>query len=144
MKALQGEKQHAIISIIKEEVSQQEGVKNVWLSDELLHMCTQPNTIEDNIKNQLFKDRTGPVVIQPYPYTVFTTWPEGTDHRTPYDYDTHVPLIILYPGRFEKRYVRQRVTTVQLANTLAELLEIPKPSASTAEILPELFDPDYK
>lgn len=120
------------------------GVKNAWTLPELIHLPTQPNTLEDNIKRQVFKGRSGPVVIQTYPYSVITQWPEGASHKTPYCYDTHVPLIVFYPGKFERRYVRQRVSPLQLANTIAEILNVPKPSASTCEILPELFDPEYK
>jgi len=137
-------KQNAIITDIKQYVLQEPGIKRVWSSQELLHMPTQPNTIEDNIKNQLFTGRIGSIVVQTHPYTVITHWPQGASHKTPYDYDTHVPLIVYHPGRFEKRHVRQRVVVQQLANTLAELLNIQKPSASTYEILPELFDPEYK
>ena len=137
-------KQDAIIADIKQCALQHPGIKNVWSTRELLHTCTQPNTIEDNIKSQLFEGRTGSVVLQTYPYSVITHWSKGSSHKTPYAYDTHVPLIIFTPGKFEYRKVRQRVVVQQLANTLAELLNVQKPSASTYEILPELFDPEYQ
>jgi len=41
---------------------------------------------------------------------LITHWKEGSAHKTPYNYDTHVPLIVFHPGKFEKRYVRQRVS----------------------------------
>ena len=33
---------------------------------------------------------------------------------------------------------------LQLPNTLAEILNVPKPSAILCEILPDLFDMDYR
>lgn len=144
MENIKPREQIAIINDIKLYAMQEQGIKNAWAYDELLRLPTQPGTLEDNIKNQLFKGRSGSVVIQTDPYTLITHWPEGTCHKTPYDYDTHVPLIIFHPGKFEKRYVRKRVTTLQLANTLAEVLNVPKPSASTYEVLPDLFDPEYQ
>jgi len=138
------EQQRTMTSDIKACVLKNAGIKNAWTVQDLTNLFTQPNTLEDNIKKQIFPGRSGSIVIQPYPYTVITHWKEGAAHKTPYNYDTHVPLIIFYPGKFERRYVRQRVTTLQLANTLAEVLNVPKPSASTCEILPELFDPEYK
>ncbi len=120
------------------------GIKNAWALNPLIKLPTQPHTLEDNIKRQIFKGRSGSVIIQPYPYTIITHWKKGATHKTPYNYDTHVPLVIFYPGKFERKYVRQRVSPLQLPNTLAELLNVPKPSASTCEILPELFDPEYK
>jgi hypothetical protein len=144
MQSLSSEKRENILQIIKERALEEPGIRNAWTYDELLHMPTQTHTLEDNIKGQLYKGRSGDVVVQTNPYAVITNWPEGASHKTPYNYDTHVPLIIFHPGKFERRYVRQRVVALQLANTLAEILNVPKPSASVCEILPELFDPEYQ
>lgn len=144
MQPLSPEKRENILHAIKERVLEEPGIKNAWTYDELSHLPTQLHTLEDNIKGQLFKGRSGCVVVQTNPYAVITNWPEGASHKTPYNYDTHVPLIIFHPGKFERRYVRQRVVALQLANTLAEILNVPKPSASVCEILPELFDPEYQ
>jgi predicted AlkP superfamily pyrophosphatase or phosphodiesterase len=138
------EKQRQVLSDIKWAALATPGIKNAWTYDELVNLPVEPHSLESNIKNQLFKGRAGSVIIQTYPYTVITHWPEGACHKTPYNYDTHVPLIIFHPGKFEKRYIRQRVSPLQLPNTIAEVLNVPKPSASTCEILPELFTVDYK
>lgn len=141
---LDSDKQTTVLNDIRSSALTIPGIKNAWLIDDLLRLPTQPNTLEDNIKKQVFKGRSGSIVIQPYPYNVITHWREGSAHKTPYSYDTHVPLIVFHPGKFEKRHVRQRVSPLQLASTIAEVLNVPKPSASTCEILPELFDADYK
>lgn len=138
------DQEKAIMQDIKSRVLETRGIKNAWFIDELLKLPTQIHTLEDNIKKQIFKGRSGSIIVQPYPYTIITHWQEGAAHKTPYSYDTHVPLIIFHPGKFEKKYVRQRVSPLQLPNTLAEILNIPKPSASTCEILPELFDESYR
>lgn len=142
--SLDEDKRSAILSSIQTAILATPGIKNAWIVDDLLRLPTQPNTLEDNIKKQVFKGRSGSIVVQPYPYTIITHWQDGTGHKTPYGYDTHVPLIIFHPGKFEKRVVRQRVSPLQLPNTLAEVLNVPKPSASLCEILPELFDIDYR
>jgi predicted AlkP superfamily pyrophosphatase or phosphodiesterase len=144
MERLTPKKRLAVINDIKLYAMQEPGIRNAWAYDEFIRIPTLPNTLEDNIKNQLFRGRSGSVIIQTEPYNVITHWPEGSSHKTPYDYDTHVPLIIFHPGKFERRYVRKRVAALQLANTLAEILNVPKPSASTYEILPDLFDPEYQ
>jgi predicted AlkP superfamily pyrophosphatase or phosphodiesterase len=133
-----------IMRDIKWHAMQVPGIRNVWLFDELMHLPTQPHTIEDHLKKQLFRGRSGSIIMQTEPYAMVTHWSEGAQHKTPYGYDTHVPMIIFHPGKFERKYVRQRVVALQLANTLAEILNVPKPSASTYEILPDLFDPEYK
>jgi predicted AlkP superfamily pyrophosphatase or phosphodiesterase len=144
MDGLDEDKQKAVFGDVQALALATPGIKNVWIVDDLLKLPTQPNTLEDNIKKQVFKGRSGSIIVQPYPYTVITHWKEGSAHKTPYNYDTHVPLIIFHPGKFEKRYVRQRVSPLQLPNTLAEIMNVPKPSASVCEILPDLFDVDYK
>jgi predicted AlkP superfamily pyrophosphatase or phosphodiesterase len=119
-------------------------IKKVWMRDELNAHLTAPGTLEDNIKNQLFPSRSGDIIVQHYPYVLCSHWQEGASHKSPYNYDTHVPLVFFHRGKWEKRQVRQRVTALQVANSIAELLNVPKPSASTQEILPELFDPEYQ
>jgi predicted AlkP superfamily pyrophosphatase or phosphodiesterase len=141
---LDTEKQTALLNDIRLMALATPGIKNAWLVEDLLKFPTHPHSLEDNIKRQVFRGRSGSIIIQPYPYTIITHWKEGTGHKSPYNYDTHVPLIVFHPGKFEKRFVRERVSPMQLANTLAEVLNVPKPSASTCEILPDLFDMDYK
>jgi predicted AlkP superfamily pyrophosphatase or phosphodiesterase len=133
-----------IIHHIKELAFAASGIKNVWTLDEISRMTTQPNTIEDNIKKQIYPGRCGSLIAQPKPYSLITNSLTGTSHETPYEYDTHIPLMIFHPGKFERKYVRQPVSALQLANTIAELLNVPKPSASTSEVLPELFDIEYQ
>jgi len=141
---LDAQKRMKVMYDIKWHALQEPGIMNAWLFDELTHLPTQPGTIEDNLKKQLFRGRSGSITLKTEPYAMITHWKEGTEHKTPYNYDTHVPLIIFHPGKFERKYVRQRVVALQLANTLAEILNVPKPSASTYDILPDLFDPEYK
>ncbi len=142
---LNEQQKNVILDDIKALLLESPYIKEVWRTNALETLPTQPHTILDNIKNQVFKGRSGELIIQPYTYSLFTGEKEGTSHsRLPYDYNTHVPLILLNQGKFERKYVRQRVTSLQLANTLAEILNVPKPSASTQEILPELFDPEYQ
>ena len=50
----------------------------------------------------------------------------GTTHKTPNDYDTHVPLVIRVP-RVAPHEVRMRVATADLAPTLASLLGLRQP-----------------
>jgi predicted AlkP superfamily pyrophosphatase or phosphodiesterase len=144
LQQLTEEEQNAMMQDAKQAALDNPHMKHAWTLDELMNKTTHPNTLEHNIKSQLYKGRSGEIVLQPQPYTLVSHWQYGTSHKSPYDYDTHVPLILFHPGKFERKYVRERVTTLQLANTLAELLNIPKPSASTAEILPNLFDPEYQ
>lgn len=117
-------------------LSKHPGVKKVWTYQELESSVFEPHSIENYYKNQLYPNRSGQIIVQLFPYYDITEWEKGADHTSPYDYNTHVPLILYQHGSIELRTVGQRVFTTQLANTLADILQIPKPSASTSERLP--------
>lgn len=51
----------------------------------------------------------------------------GTTHGSPYEYDTHVPGILLWPG-FPPRTLQDRIATVDLSVTIASLLGVKTPS----------------
>jgi len=134
------ETQKLIIADLKKFLQQQTGIKQVWTYDELEHAYFSEQEIENYFKKQLFFGRSGSLIIQVYPYVQIRPSEKGTDHLTPYGYDTHVPLILYQQGKFENKKIVERVWILQLANTLAEILAIPKPSASTFEVLPKLFE----
>jgi arylsulfatase A-like enzyme len=60
----------------------------------------------------------------------------GTDHASPYNYDTHVPLAI-YGLAFRTGTYRTSVEPVDLAPTLASLLGINAPTHSVGHVLTE-------
>jgi len=134
------ETQKLIIADLKNFLQQQPEIKQVWTYDELQHSCFSAQEIEDYFKKQLFFGRSGSLIIQVYPYVQIRPHEKGTDHLSPYGYDTHVPLILYQQGKFEHKKIVKRVWILQLANTLAEILAIPKPSASSFEVLPKLFE----
>jgi hypothetical protein len=70
----------------------------------------------------------------PAPFTVGGS--SGTDHATAYSYDTHVPLAF-YGIPFQAGIYRTSAEPVDLAPTLASLLGINAPAASTGRVLTE-------
>jgi len=74
----------------------------------------------------------------PVPYTVGTT--SGTDHASPYTYDTHVPLVF-YGLPFQSGMYRTHVEPLDLAATLASLLGINAPTHSVGRVLTEILAP---
>lgn len=60
----------------------------------------------------------------------------GTDHASPYNYDTHVPLAF-YGVPFQPGTYRDRVEPVDLAATLASLLGVNPPTHSVGRVLTE-------
>jgi arylsulfatase A-like enzyme len=62
--------------------------------------------------------------------------PRGTDHETPFSYDTHVPLAF-YGLAFQPGTYRTHAEPVDLAVTLASLLGINAPAEATGRVLTE-------
>jgi len=132
-------KKEAIEKEVKEYLEKQPGIKRVWTYDELQCETFDKTTIGSFYKNQLFPGRSGHFIVQVFPYCQITKYKTGTGHYTPYNYNTHVPLILYQKGVNEQTVIKERVSMLQFANTLAEILKIPKPPASTFDILPGLF-----
>ncbi|MBZ5649330.1 MAG: alkaline phosphatase family protein [Acidobacteriia bacterium] len=67
----------------------------------------------------------------------------GTDHATPYTYDTHVPLAF-YGLPFQPGTYRTHAEPVDLAPTLASLLGINAPTHSVGRVLTEALPPSRR
>jgi predicted AlkP superfamily pyrophosphatase or phosphodiesterase len=78
------------------------------------------------------------VILVPQAYVV--GYPSGTDHSSPYTYDTHVPLAF-YGAPFQPGTYRGPAEPVDLAPTLASLLGISPPSHSVGRVLTEALAP---
>ncbi len=76
----------------------------------------------------------------PAPYTVGSL--KGTDHASPYTYDTHVPLAF-YGLPFQPGAYRTHAEPVDLAATLASLLGINAPTHSVGRVLIEALAPHH-
>ena len=74
----------------------------------------------------------------PRPFHVGIT--KGTDHATPFSYDTHVPLAF-YGLAFQPGIYRTHAEPVDLAVTLASLLGINAPAQATGRVLTEALAP---
>jgi predicted AlkP superfamily pyrophosphatase or phosphodiesterase len=73
---------------------------------------------------------------------IYTVGSKGTDHNSPYNYDTHVPLAF-YGLPFQPGTYRQSVEPVDLAATLASLLGINAPTHAVGRVLTEALAPPH-
>jgi len=72
------------------------------------------------------------------PYYLFSA--TGTGHGSPYEYDTHVPVIFLDPGsRIQPGNYAGPVGVEDIAPTLATLLAIEPPSGNMGRVLIEML-----
>jgi hypothetical protein len=81
------------------------------------------------------------VIGIPSPFHVGTA--KGTDHATPFSYDTHVPLAF-YGLAFQPGVYRTHAEPVDLAVTLASLLGINAPAQATGRVLTEALQPPHR
>lgn len=89
------------------------------------------------IVNNFTPQRSGDVII-----TLTPGWVEKndyvTDHNSPYEYDSHVPLI-WYGWAVNRATVMRKVNITDIAATLSSLCKVPYPNACTGEPLGELM-----
>jgi predicted AlkP superfamily pyrophosphatase or phosphodiesterase len=100
-----------------------------------------PNTaLGRQYLNSYSPEGTWYVLGVPPIYTVGT--PSGTDHASPYQYDTHVPLAF-YGVPFQPGTYRTHAEPVDLAVTLASLLGINAPTHAVGRVLTEALQPSH-
>lgn len=87
--------------------------------------------------------RSGDVVIVSLPGYMASGRKTGTTHGEPYAYDTHVPILIAGFGIKPGVYL-QRVSTADIAPTLAWLLKVQEPSGCDGHILAPAVAPGLR
>jgi predicted AlkP superfamily pyrophosphatase or phosphodiesterase len=117
--------------------SEEEHISRVFTRHQLLTGEVQRDDIGRAVSLGFYGPRSGDVLVLPEPYYLFDT--TGTSHGTPYDYDSHVPLIFLGPSVKPGAY-RQKVAMNDVAATLASFLAIEQPSGSIGRVLSEMFE----
>ena len=84
--------------------------------------------------NQKF---SGDILIIPTPASISTYYKKGgTTHGSGYSYDTHVP-IIFYGNGIKKGGSKKKYNIIDIAPTIANLLEIEFPNGNTGKIIDE-------
>ena len=90
------------------------------------------------IVNNFSPQRSGDVIVILNPGWIERIGDQVTNHNSPYEYDTHVPLI-WYGWSVNRSVVNRKVNITDIASTLSALCRIPYPNACTGEPMYELF-----
>lgn len=90
------------------------------------------------IINNFDPQRSGDIIVTLKPGWVEKHDESVTDHSSPYEYDSHVPLI-WYGWAINRQTVTRKVNMTDIAVTLSSLCRIPYPNASTGDPMYELF-----
>lgn len=90
----------------------------------------------DLVQNSFNPDRTGDIILILQP-----GWIEeantDSDSRSPYTYDTHVPLT-WYGWKVSRQTINRSVTLLDIAPTISHVLNISSPAGATGKILHDL------
>jgi hypothetical protein len=90
------------------------------------------------ILNNFNPQRSGDVIVTLNPGWVEKDDESVTNHNSPYEYDSHVPLI-WYGWTVNRATVTRKVNMTDIAATLSALCRVPYPNACTGEPMIELF-----
>ena len=126
-----------LIYFVKKELKKLGGIKKIWTFDELAAANPAEGSMEHLFKNQIYKGRSGYFFILGQPYVMLTNFNLGSCHRTPYNYDTQIPLMVLCPGKLSKNTVRNKVLTTQVAPTIAAIWSLTPHTGMKGKPLPK-------
>lgn len=114
-------------------------VFRVYTRDQLLNGQVLEDYVSRAVRNGFYRQRSGDLFMIPEAYWFFGEDAHGTSHGTPFNYDTHVPIIFMGPGVKPGRY--HRATAVNdIAPTLAAIFEVEEPSGSVGRVLTEILE----
>lgn len=112
-------------------------VARVYTRDQLLRGELANDLIGSRVLRGFNAQRSGDleIILEPYWMRQAT----GTTHGSPYNYDAHIPLILMGRGVKGGKYPG-RVALNDLAPTLASLIDVDAPNASSGRVLTEALD----
>jgi predicted AlkP superfamily pyrophosphatase or phosphodiesterase len=112
------------------------GVMAVYPVNQLALMTSDNNPIISRLQLGFNAQRSGDVVVllEPAWYESATKTPRGTTHGTPFQYDTHVPMLFFGHG-ISPGHSSEEVHISDIAPTLAALLHIQAPNGSIGKVI---------
>lgn len=108
----------------------------VFTREQLMNGQAPQDRFTTRVRNGFYPARSGDIIPVPEAYWLYES--RGTSHGTPFNYDTHVPVMFLGPNVVPGRYFGA-VAVNDIAPTLAAILEIEIPSGAIGRVLTEMF-----
>jgi predicted AlkP superfamily pyrophosphatase or phosphodiesterase len=116
-----------VLEVARRWLSEQPGIVRVWTRDEI-EAGKGPAPFAALYRNSFDPERSGDLTVQPAPTCLFSAFPSGTSHGSPYLYDRAVPLVFFGPG-VRAGVVRGPAATVDIAPTLARAIGLDLPTS---------------
>ncbi len=111
-------------------------VFRVYTREQLLLGQTPEDKFSVRVRNGFYPARSGDIILIPDAYWIFEA--HGTSHGTLFNYDTHVPVMLMGPGINPGIY-DEPIAVEDIAPTLATMLEVEIPSGAIGHVLSEVF-----
>lgn len=111
-------------------------VTRVYTRQQILNGRTPVDAIDSRVLRSFHPRRSGDLEIVLDPFWIRSG--SGTTHGSPYNYDTHIPLIFMGPGVKPGRYYKKAALN-DAAPTISAILDIEMPSGSVGRILDEII-----
>ncbi len=111
-------------------------VFRVFTRSQLIRGETSADYVGEAEQRGFYEPRSGDVIFVQDPYYLYGA--AGTSHSTPFNYDSHVPVIFMGAGIRAGEYDR-KIAVNDIAPTLTAILRLEEPSGSIGRILSEIF-----
>jgi len=111
----------------REELLKLPGVSAVFTREQLLGDDRQTPYLEA-MRKSFDPTRAAQLQIVLKPHWIVSYRPGGSTHGSPYDYDTHVPLMFWGPAHVGRGEIKARAEVSDLAPTLAAIAGLPAPA----------------
>jgi predicted AlkP superfamily pyrophosphatase or phosphodiesterase len=113
-------------------------VARAYTRTQLMRHEASQSQIDEYVARGFYPQRGPDVIVIMKPY--YLSDKAGTSHGTPYDYDSHVPLIF-YGGNVKPGVYGHQVGISDVAPTLAAILQIQAPSGNIGHVLEPVAAP---
>lgn len=127
-----------------DEFIRREALKQDWVASiynrEALTAYADLDTLGQLVAHSWHPEKGPDWHIVPKMYQYLTSLPKGTGHGQPYYYDMHVPFMLMGEG-ISARKIPNRVRTIDIAPTLAELLSVKPPKNLDGRSVLSLIEP---
>ncbi len=114
----------------------EEGVAVAYTRTELQSGSRSDAPFFDAMRKAWHSERSGDVQYALKPYWMMTSSTAVTTHGSVHPYDTNVPILVWGPRWVKPAQVDQRVEVVDIAPTLARLLQVARPPMAEGRLLP--------
>jgi arylsulfatase A-like enzyme len=119
------------------------GVVSYFTRTQIVEGRMPASPVSRRVTNGFYPKRSGDVWLITKPFYFFSEGEIATTHGSPYNYDTHVPILLVGSGVLPGRY-NAACSPSDIAPTLAALLGVEPPANRTGRVLVEALAEQYQ